>query len=52
MSEGLPSGVDLTIDRHAAVRRVQLSDQSWVDVVERFVGAPDDDDPPAGDGAR
>lgn len=43
MSEGLPSGVDLTIDRHAAVRRVQLSDQSWVDVVERFVGAPDDE---------
>lgn len=33
---------ELTIDRRASVRRLQLDDTSWVDFVDRFVRQPDD----------
>ncbi len=32
---------DLLIDRRAAVRRIELDDRSWVDLVEGFVRDPD-----------
>jgi alkylated DNA repair dioxygenase AlkB len=39
--EGIMDAGELSIDRHAAVRRVRLDDASWVDLVGGFVRHPD-----------
>jgi alkylated DNA repair dioxygenase AlkB len=43
VSEHSPPTVELRIDRHAPVRRVELAGGAWVDLVEQFVRAPEDE---------
>lgn len=43
VSEGTHPAEGLRIDRRAPVRRIELSEGSWVDLVERFVREPEDE---------